>query len=127
MVSVPEGVNTFRPGDKVYGMPGIRGGAFAEAVSLRPEEVAKKPASLDFIRAAAVPLAALTAWQALFDYGRLAAGERVLVHAGAGGVGSFAVQFAKHAGAYVIATGSGENADFIRQLGADQFIDYQKQ
>jgi NADPH:quinone reductase-like Zn-dependent oxidoreductase len=89
--------------------------------------VAKKPASLDFIRAAAVPLAALTAWQALFDYGRQVAGERVLVHAGAGGVGSFAVQFAEDAGAHVIATGSRKNADFIRQLGADQFIDYQKQ
>jgi NADPH:quinone reductase-like Zn-dependent oxidoreductase len=90
------------------------------------EEVALKPKSLDFTKAAAVPLAALTAWQGLFDVGGLKPGQKVLIHAAAGGVGSFAVQFAKWKGAHVIGTASGRNVQFVRELGADEVIDYTK-
>jgi NADPH:quinone reductase-like Zn-dependent oxidoreductase len=83
--------------------------------------------TLSHNEAAAVPLAALTAWQALFDHGRLKKGERVLVHAGAGGVGSFAIQFAKWSGAHVIATASAANEKLVRDLGADEFVDYRSQ
>ena len=91
---------------------------------VRASEVADKPKTLSHNEAAAVPLAGLTAWQALFDHAQLKKGERVLVHAGAGGVGSFAIQFAKWAGAHVIATGSSSNEALIRDLGADEFVDY---
>jgi NADPH:quinone reductase-like Zn-dependent oxidoreductase len=90
-------------------------------------DLAKKPASLDWAHAAAVPLAALTAWQAMFDKAGLNAGQTILVHAAAGGVGHFAVQLAKWKGAKVVATASGRNEAFVKGLGADQFIDYTKQ
>ena len=88
------------------------------------DEAAKKPKQLDFVQAAAVPLAALTAWQGLFDQGGLKAGQRVLIHGGAGGVGHFAIQFAKARGAWVATTVSGKDMDLAHQLGADQPIDY---
>jgi NADPH:quinone reductase-like Zn-dependent oxidoreductase len=120
------GANRFRKGDEVYSRPDLaRNGAYAEYIAAREAEVAMKPRSLDHIHAASVPLACLTAWQALFDGAALAAGQRVLIHAAAGGVGIFAVQLAKWKGAYVIGTASQRNHDFLRQLGADELIDYQ--
>jgi NADPH:quinone reductase-like Zn-dependent oxidoreductase len=115
-------------GDAVYSRPDIaRDGSYAEYMVVLASEVAAKPASLSHNDAAAVPLAGLTAWQGLFDHGQLKAGERVLVHAGAGGVGSFAIQFAKSAGAHVIATASAANEALVRDLGADEFVDYRSQ
>jgi NADPH:quinone reductase-like Zn-dependent oxidoreductase len=119
------GVTQFKTGDAVYARPDIaRDGGYAEYITVRAGEVALKPKSLDFIHAAAVPLAALTAWQALFDAAKLVAGQRILIHAGAGGVGSYAVQFARWKGAQVITTAGARNADLVRKLGADQVIDY---
>jgi NADPH:quinone reductase-like Zn-dependent oxidoreductase len=115
-------------GDVVYSRPDIaRNGSYAEYVVVLASEVAAKPATLSHIEAAAVPLAGLTAWQGLFDHAQLKEGERVLIHAGAGGVGSFAIQFAKWAGAHVIATASAANEALVRDLGADEFVDYRSQ
>ena len=91
---------------------------------MKAGEIALKPKSIDHLTAAAVPLAGLTAWQGLFKFGKLEKGQRVLIHAASGGVGSFAVQFAKWKGAYVIGTSSAENLSFIKQLGADEAIDH---
>ncbi|MFT7581465.1 MAG: NADPH:quinone reductase-like Zn-dependent oxidoreductase [Myxococcota bacterium] len=115
-------------GDAVYSRPDIaRDGSYAEYMVVKASEVARKPETLSHNEAAAVPLAALTAWQALFDHAQLQKGERVLVHAGAGGVGSFAIQFAKWAGAHVIGTASAANEALVRDLGADEFVDYRSQ
>ncbi|MCA9610509.1 MAG: NADP-dependent oxidoreductase [Myxococcales bacterium] len=115
-------------GDEVYARPDIgRDGAYAELIAVRASEVAPKPRSLSHVEAAAVPLTALTAWQSLFEAASLKAGQRVLVHGGAGGVGGFAVQLAKRAGAEVIATASAPNAGYVRELGADRVIDYQRE
>lgn len=120
-------VNKFNVGDEVYGRPfPTTNGAFAEYLVIKADQIALKPKSIDHINAAAVPLAGLTAWQGLFKYGKLEKGQRVLIHAASGGVGSFAVQFAKWKGAYVIGTGSGENIAFIKQLGADEAINYKE-
>ncbi len=116
----------FRPGDPVFSLarfPAI-GGAYAEYAAIPAADLALKPQSLDHIHAAATPLAALTAWQALFDNAGLSSGQTVLIHAAAGGVGHLAVQLAKRAGATVIATASARNREFVLSLGADQFIDY---
>lgn len=102
-------------------------GSYAEYVLVRPNEAAAKPARLSHIEAAAVPLAALTAWQGLFDHGQLEAGQTVLIHGGSGGVGHFAIQFAKIKGAAVLTTVSGQNLDFVGELGADRAIDYTSQ
>ncbi|MBK7877772.1 MAG: NADP-dependent oxidoreductase [Planctomycetes bacterium] len=121
-------VASFQAGDEVYAYANLmRGGAFAEYVVLPASDVAKKPKSIDHAHAAAIPLAALTAWQALFDAAKLEAGQSVLVHAGAGGVGHFAVQLAKWKGAQVYATASKEKLAFVKELGADVVIDYQAQ
>lgn len=121
-------VSDFSVGDAVYSRPDItRDGTYAEYVVVRASELASKPVRLSHNQAAAVPLAGLTAWQGLFDHAKLKAGERVLIHAGAGGVGSFAIQFANWAGAHVIATGSGANESLVRDLGADEFVDYRTQ
>jgi NADPH:quinone reductase-like Zn-dependent oxidoreductase len=115
----------FKVGDAVYARPDIeRDGAYAEYIAVKASEVAHKPAKLDHIHAAAVPLAALTAWQSLVDAAQLQAGQTVLIHAAAGGVGNFAVQLAKARGARVIATASAVNTGIVAELGADQFIDY---
>jgi NADPH:quinone reductase-like Zn-dependent oxidoreductase len=103
------------------------GGAYAEYVAVPAELVAPKPARLTHVQAAAVPLVALTAYQALFVDGHLAAGQTVLIHGGSGGVGHMAVQLAKHAGARVLATSSAENLEYIRSIGADVAIDYRAQ
>jgi NADPH:quinone reductase-like Zn-dependent oxidoreductase len=117
----------FAKGDAVFAMPGIGRGGYAEYAVVKVSEAAPKPESLDVIQAGAVPLAALTAWQGLFTHGNLKSGQRVLIHGGSGGVGHFAIQFAKAKGAHVITTVSAANLDFVRRLGADEVIDYQAQ
>lgn len=114
-------------GTLVHGMADIAHGTLAQYTIARPEQVAPVPGTLDRMAAAAVPLAALTAWQGLFDQGGLQAGQRVLIHAAAGGVGHFAVQFAKARGAHVIATVSTDDVELARSLGADEVIDHVKQ
>ena len=116
------GVHSFGHGEAVFGM--VHTGAFAEYTLAKADNIVRKPSGLDFIQAAALPLAGTTAWQALFDEAGLSAGQRLLVTGGSGGVGSLAVQFAKAKGAHVTAVASARNAQFVRDLGADAFIDY---
>jgi len=120
------GVTTLKPGDEVYGMPWFprAAGAYAEYVTAPSRQFARKPASLTHEQAAGLPLAALTAWQALTDTADVQRGQRVLIHAAAGGVGHLAVQFAKHLGAHVIGTASAGRHDWLTKLGADELIDY---
>jgi NADPH:quinone reductase-like Zn-dependent oxidoreductase len=115
----------FKIGDEVLGMVGIGGGGYAEKAVLDEQALTRKPPGLDYAQAAAIPLAALTAWQGLFRYGRLQRGQSVLIHGGSGGVGHFAVQFAKVKGARVLTTVSTDHVEFARSLGADVIIDYQ--
>src|SRR5437899_3468247 len=124
----PAAAGRFKVGDEVYSLPDpTRNGAYADYIVVRESELALKPKSLHHIRAAAVPLAAATAWQSLFDTAQLQPGKRVLIHAGSGGVGHFAVQLAKWKGAYVFATASTKNQDLLRELGVDEPIDYTRQ
>jgi NADPH:quinone reductase-like Zn-dependent oxidoreductase len=120
------GVTRFQPGEEVYGMPNFprRAGTYAEFVAVRSRQVARKPARLSHVEAAALPLAGLTAWQSLVDTAQVGPGTRVLIHAAAGGVGHLAVQIAKARGAYVIGTARAAKHDFVRSLGADEVIDY---
>jgi NADPH:quinone reductase-like Zn-dependent oxidoreductase len=118
-------VTKLKVGDAVYGYPTF-GGGWAEYVTVKEWEVAAKPKSLNFVEASAVPMGALTAWQALMDVAQLQPGQTILIHGGSGGVGSFAVQIAKAHGAHVIATASTANQDLLKQLGADVAIDYRK-
>ena len=112
-------------GDPVYGLSDwFIDGSQADYCLTVPANIGPKPGTLDHTQAAAVPISALTAWQALIEHAQLSQGQRVLVHGAAGGVGSFAVQVACHKGAHVIATASAANADFVRALGADEVIDY---
>jgi len=121
-------VRDFKQGDEVYGRPDpTRDGAFAEYIVVKANQISAKPKSIDHLHAAAVPLAGLTAWQGLFQFGKLQSGQKVLIHAASGGVGSFAVQFAKWKGAYVIGTTSKENMSFVKELGADEVIDYKNE
>ena len=121
-------IDKYKPGDAVYAYIGLnKGGGYAEYAVATDKEVSPKPKSLNFEEAAAVPLVAETAWQALFDVAKLSAGQTVLIHGGSGGVGSFAIQIAKARGAKVIATASTANQDLLKQLGADVAIDYTKQ
>lgn len=126
VVSVGDEVTTLVPGDRVMGMVGFPagGGAYAEYVTVPAVDLAIVPEELELVSAGALPLAALTAWQALFEVAELEAGQKVLVHAGAGGVGHFAVQFALERGAHVIATASDANRDFLAGLGVHEVIDY---
>jgi NADPH:quinone reductase-like Zn-dependent oxidoreductase len=117
----------FAIGDQVVGMVGIGGGGYAEKAVLDERAISCKPNEIDHVHAAAVPLAGQTAWQGLFRYGQLKMGQSVLIHGGSGGVGHFAVQFAKAKGARVLTTVSTENTEFARGLGADVVIDYEKQ
>ena len=124
-----EGANVtgFKPGDAVYAYLAVpRGGGYAEFAIAKLQEMARKPKNIDFEKAAAVPLAATTAWQALIDTAKIEPGQTVLIHGGSGGVGSFAVQIAKARGAKVIATASTANQDLLKQLGVDEPIDYTK-
>ncbi|HLZ62364.1 MAG TPA: NADP-dependent oxidoreductase [Ktedonosporobacter sp.] len=127
-------VTSIHPGDAVYGMTrlpeglmggsGTYGGSYAEYTTTLATNLAPKPATIDHLHAAALPTAALTAWQALFEYGRLEAGQSVLVNGAAGGVGHLAVQLAKASGARVIGVASGRHEAFLHDIGVDQFIDY---
>jgi NADPH:quinone reductase-like Zn-dependent oxidoreductase len=120
------GVTTLAPGDEVYGMPWFprAAGGYAEYVTAPARQWARKPSSLDHVHAAAVPLAALTAWQTVVDTAHVQSGQRVLITAAAGGVGHFAVQFARHLGAHVIATASAARHPWLNELGAQETIDY---
>lgn len=125
VAEVGEGVKKFRKGDNVFAYLALnRGGGYAEYAIVTEKEAAAMPKELDFVKAAATPLTSLTAWQCLFDVAKLAKGQTVLVHAGAGGVGHFAVQLAKWKGAKVIATTSAANIEFVKSLGADEVVDY---
>ncbi len=121
-----EGVSGLQPGDRVFGMIGDDGG-YAEYACIAAANLASVPQAMDLVNAAGVPLAAHTAWQALFDHGGLTSGQQVLIHGGSGGVGHFAVQFAKARGATVYATGSDKSQAFLRSLGADRPIDYKQE
>src|SRR6266700_1532119 len=118
-------VTKLKVGDAVYGYPTF-GGGWADYVTVKESEVAAMPKSLNFVKSAAVPMGALTAWQALIDVAKLQPGQTVLIHGGSGGVGSFAIQIAKARGARVIATASTANQDLLKQLGADVAVDSTK-
>jgi NADPH:quinone reductase-like Zn-dependent oxidoreductase len=120
------GVTRFRPGDRVFGMPRFpyEAGCYAEYVTAPSRHFAPVPDGVDLVEAAALPLAGLTAWQMLVDVARVASGARVLVSAAAGGVGHLAVQIAKARGAYVIGTASAAKHGFVKELGADEVVDY---
>ena len=118
-------VRRFKAGDEVYSK-GDRIGAFAELISLKEDAVANKPKELTMEEAASIPLVGLTAWQVLIERAKLQKGQKVLIHAGAGGVGTFAIQLAKHVGAVVATTASTANVDLVKRLGADIVIDYKK-
>lgn len=121
-------VKKFKTGDAVIGsLEWNKQSAFAEYVATEEKYITHKPVNIDTADAAAIPLAALTAWQALYNHLHLQKGEKIIIHAGAGGVGLFAVQFAKNTGAYVITTASERNKDFLKSMGADEVIDYNKQ
>ena len=127
VVAVGAKVTAFSPGDAVFARPRDgRIGTLAELIAVDQEDVALKPAGLTMAEAAGIPLVGLTAWQALVELGDVQPGTRVLIHAGSGGVGSIAVQLAKHLGAFVATTTSGANAPMLRDLGADLVIDYRK-
>lgn len=120
-----EGVTKFTIGDAVYGYSNMmRQGAYAEYAIVSEGEIAPKPSSVDFVTAAAVPLAGLTAWQGLFDAGGLQAGQTVLIHGAGGGIGTFAVQFARAKGARVLGTASSSKLDLLKELGVAEAIDY---
>jgi len=126
--SVGTAVKGFKQGDAVYSRPDIsRNGTYAEYVAVREAEVAMKPATVSHIEAGVLPLAGITAWEALVTLGRVQPGQRVLVHAAAGGVGSLAVQIAKAHGAHVIGTASAAHRELVQSLGADEFVDYRSQ
>src|SRR5438046_1809299 len=120
-------VKDFRVGDEVFGILDYHRGSYAEYAAAAPNEIVKKPGGLDHLHAGSIGVAALTAWQALFDNGELRSGQRVLIHGGAGGVGHYAVQFAAAAGAEVVATANAKDLEFVRSLGAEQVIDYKAQ
>lgn len=122
--AVGEGVRGLHTGDAVFAMLDRDHGGYTEFVVQQADNCARKPVRLDWIQAAAVPLAGLTAWQGLFDKGGLQNGQRVLIHGAAGGVGHLAVQFARARGASVIATCSGQDVEFVKSLGATEVIDY---
>ena len=128
IVKAGENVKNFKVGDEVYARPNVaREGTYAEFVAVDFKEIAFKPKTIDHLKAASIPLAGLTAWQGLFDHGKLEAGQKVLIQGAAGGVGTLAVQLAKWKGAHVICTASPSNADFLKELGADEVIDYHKE
>ncbi|MBK9546876.1 MAG: NADP-dependent oxidoreductase [Dehalococcoidia bacterium] len=125
VINVGTRVRAFKPGDEVYARPDkSRIGTFAERIAVAEGDLALKPASISMTEAGSLPLVALTAWQALVERGKVERGQKVLIHAGAGGVGSIAIQLARHLGASVATTASASNADFVRSLGADTVIDY---
>ncbi|MCC7111955.1 MAG: NADP-dependent oxidoreductase [Deltaproteobacteria bacterium] len=121
-------VKHFRPGDEVFARPAdLRVGTFAERIAVQEGDLAKKPKCLTMVEAAALPLVGLTAWQALVEVGQLKEGQKVFIQAGSGGVGTFAIQLAKHLGASVATTTSSANVELVRALGADVVVDYKKE
>lgn len=123
-----EKVRTFKPGDEVYARPRDgRAGTFAERIAVAASDLALKPATLSMEQAASIPLVGLTAWQALVELGKVKPGQKVFIQAGSGGVGTFAIQLAKHLGSTVATTTSAANAELVRSLGADVVIDYKTQ
>jgi alcohol dehydrogenase len=127
VLRIGSGVQRFKPGDEVYARPDKdRIGTFAELIAIDEADVALKPKTLSMEEAASIPLVALTAWQALVERARLERGERVLIHAGSGGVGTIAIQLAKHMGALVATTTSSANVDLVKSLGAEVVVDYKK-
>ena len=126
VIASPYEGHPIKPGDEVYGMAHVprNGGTYAEYVSVPAISLTRKPSALSHVEAAAVPLAALTAWGMVVELAKAHEGQRILIHAGAGGVGHFAVQFARFFGAYVIATGSERNLGWLQELGANEVIDY---
>ncbi|MGF4046230.1 NADP-dependent oxidoreductase [Paenarthrobacter nitroguajacolicus] len=128
VIRVGSKVRAFKPGDEVYARPDQdRIGTFAERIAVDEADLALKPASITMEEAGSLPLVALTAWQALVEHGHVRPGQKVLIHAGAGGVGSIAIQLAKHLGATVATTASAANLEFVQELGADTVIDYRSQ
>src|SRR5438552_14306780 len=128
VVRVGSRVRRFKPGDEVYARPADgRIGAFAEFIAIKEDDVATKPKALTMEEAASIPLVGLTAWQVLIERANLKQGQKVLIHSGSGGVGTFAIQLAKHIGATVATTTSAANMDLVRSLGADVVIDYKKE
>ncbi|GAA4265516.1 NADP-dependent oxidoreductase [Frondihabitans peucedani] len=129
VVQSPYAAHPLRPGQEVYGVASVprAAGTYAEYVSVPALQVTRKPKSLSHVEAAGVPLAALTAWGVVVDVAKAHDGQRILIHAGAGGVGHFAVQFAAYFGAHVVTTGSTRNSSWLRQLGAAQVVDYTAQ
>lgn len=126
--AVGNAVTTFKPGDAVYSRPNIaRNGTYAEYIAIDENEIAFKPNTITHGSAASLPLAGITAWDVLVKAGEIKAGDRVLIHAASGGVGSLAVQLAKARGAYVISTTSSKNTALVKSLGADEVIDYRQQ
>ncbi|MBI1773629.1 MAG: NADP-dependent oxidoreductase [Burkholderiales bacterium] len=127
VVKVGSKVRQFKLGDEVYARPDdFRIGAFAEFIAIKEDSLAMKPASLSMEEAASIPLVGLTAWQALVEKANLKQGQKVFIQAGSGGVGTFAIQLAKHLGAFVATTTSTANIDLVKSLGADVVIDYKK-
>jgi NADPH:quinone reductase-like Zn-dependent oxidoreductase len=123
-----DNVTDFKVGDCIYSRPDIsRDGTYAEYVAIRASEIALKPASITHSEAASLPLAGITAWEVLITVAQISEGQKVLIHAGSGGVGSLAIQLAKSRGAYVIATTSAKNSELVASLGADEVIDYTTQ
>ena len=129
VAEIGEGVSGFEPGQAVYGQAKAAGGqgSYAEFTPVKAEQLAAKPSSVDYVAAAALPLAATSAYQGLVDHISIKTGQKILIHGGAGGIGSYAIQIAKHIGAYVATTASAEEADFVKSLGADEAIDYKTQ
>ncbi|PKR79246.1 NADPH:quinone reductase [Halalkalibacillus sediminis] len=125
---VADDVKDFKVGDEVFARPELTNkGTYAEYTTIDAHLLAKKPNNISFQEAASVPLTAMSAWQSLYDFGNIQEGDRVLIHAGAGGVGTMAIQLAKNTGAYVATTASTKNVEFLKSLGADEVIDYTKQ
>jgi NADPH:quinone reductase-like Zn-dependent oxidoreductase len=128
VLSVGASVRRFKPGDEVYARPPEkRIGTFAELIAVHEDALALKPENISMEETASLPLVALTAWQVLVETARLKPGQKVFIHAGSGGVGSLAIQLAKHLGAFVATTTSTSNVDWVKALGADVVIDYKKQ
>ncbi|MGH8426852.1 MAG: NADP-dependent oxidoreductase [Gammaproteobacteria bacterium] len=128
VVEVGRSVTRFKPGDAVFAsIDGLRMGALAELAVVVENAAAPKPAHLDFVQAASVPMVGLTAWQTLKEHAHLKPGQKVFIPAGSGGIGTFAIQFAKYLGAEVATTTSTDNVDLVRSLGANEVIDYRKQ
>lgn len=125
--AIGSNVKDYKPGDEIIGsLQWDKQSAFAEYAATKEKYITRKPQNVSLADSAGIPLASLTAWQALFDHGHLEAGQKAVIHAGAGGVGLFALQFAKWKGAYTVVTASERNIDFLKSVGADEVIDYTK-